>query len=108
MAGMGGMGGDGGKGGMKGMGGMSGMQGPPGGGKGGGQSGKRLSGTMKSFVPTKGYGFITCGAVGEDVFVSNKTSPGIQELLESLHGQFTSSTPVVGTAVQFTLTESKS
>ena len=61
------------------------------------QMGGLLIGTVKSFNPVKGWGFLSCDAVrGGDVFVSNNTSPGVSAILEK------------GMVVRFRLAHSKS
>ena len=61
------------------------------------QMGKPLIGTVKSFNPVKGWGFLSCDAVRVgDVFVSNNTSPGVSAILEK------------GMVVRFRLAYSKS
>ena len=61
------------------------------------QMGRPLIGTVKSFNPVKGWGFLSCDAVrGGDVFVSNNTSPGVSAILEK------------GMVVRFRLAYSKS
>ena len=59
--------------------------------------GRPLIGTVKSFNPVKGWGFLSCDAVRVgDVFVSNNTSPGVSAILEK------------GMVVRFRLAYSKS
>ena len=61
------------------------------------QMGRPLIGTVKSFNPVKGWGFLSCDAVRVgDVFVSNNTSPGVSAILEK------------GMVVRFRLAYSKS
>mmetsp|Transcript_20595 Transcript_20595/g.57266 ORF Transcript_20595/g.57266 Transcript_20595/m.57266 type:complete len:429 (-) Transcript_20595:96-1382(-) len=63
--------------------------------------GQRVSGWFKSFNATKGWGFLRCDKVAEDIFVSLKTAPELRDVMQ----QFPS---LEGLPVTFQLQPSKS
>mmetsp|Transcript_7729 Transcript_7729/g.17133 ORF Transcript_7729/g.17133 Transcript_7729/m.17133 type:complete len:247 (+) Transcript_7729:1-741(+) len=58
------------------------------------------SGTIKSFNSGNGWGFINCGEIGTDVFVSFKTAPDLRQLLQEY-------SVLEGLPVKFLLAESQ-
>jgi len=43
--------------------------------------GKKLTGVVNFFYEKKGYGFLVCDQVPKDIFVSEKTSPGFNQIM---------------------------